>query len=205
MRRFGPDPQGFFEAVYEDVAPWDIGGVQPAMAALLADYPPVAPILDVGCGTGDVAIHLAGLGYEVVGIDIVEAAIAKAEGKRAALPAEVRARLTFRVADGLRPSALGMPFGSVVDSGFLHLLDPDESDGFIGELRSVLRPGGRYYLHAFAVEFAAVNMPRAITDGELRRRFTGGRGWRILDIRPAEFYSRVAPPVAAIAACIERL
>ena len=35
MSRFGPDPLAFFEAVYEDPAPWDIGAPQPAMVALL--------------------------------------------------------------------------------------------------------------------------------------------------------------------------
>lgn len=44
MSRFGADPRQFFEAVYRDAAPWDIGERQPAMASLLADYPRVLTI-----------------------------------------------------------------------------------------------------------------------------------------------------------------
>ena len=31
MSRFGPGPQAFFDAVYRDPAPWDIGEAQPAL------------------------------------------------------------------------------------------------------------------------------------------------------------------------------
>lgn len=205
MSRFGSDPHAFFDSVYQESAPWDIGGAQPAMASLLVDYPPNDPILDVGCGSGDLAIHLAQSGHEVTGIDFIEAAISQSDEKRADLPAGVARLLRFQVADAMRPSLLGKRFGSVVDSGFLHLLDQDESDYFLGDLATVLVPGGRYYLHEFSVDLPIKNVPRQVTESELRSRFSEEKGWRILDIRPAEFHSRVAPPVAAIVACVERL
>jgi len=205
MSRFGSDPHAFFDNVYQTSAPWDIGGAQPAMASLLVDFPPIDPILDVGCGSGDLAIHLARSGHAVTGIDFVETAISQANEKSAALPADVARLLQFQVADATKPSRLGRRFGSVVDSGFLHLLDPDEADDFLADLCSVIVPGGRYYLHEFSVALPAENMPRQVTEAELRGRFEETQGWRILDIRTAEFHSRVAPPVAAIAACIERL
>lgn len=205
MSRFGSDPHAFFEAVYRDSAPWDIGGAQPAMAELVSDYPPLDPTLDVGCGTGDLAIHLARLGHEVVGVDFVDAAIAEANRKRTALPSEVGRLVSFRVADALKLSTLDTQFGSVIDSGFLHLLNPEDTDRFVRELAAVLISGGRYYLHAFAVELPAENVPRPVTEREVMHRFREEEGWRVLDIRAAEFHSRVAPPVAAIAACVERL
>lgn len=204
MSRFGPDPRAFFDGVYGDTPPWDVGGAQPALTELFAEHPPEGPVLDVGCGSGDLAIALAAGGVEVLGVDFVDAAIAHARAKAAALPPEVAGRLELRVADALRPSLLGRRFGSVVDSGFLHLFDPAECDRFAGELASALLPGGRYYLLAFAVEFDIPHSPRAITEAELRARFSAERGWRILAVRPAEFQSRVAP-VPAVAACIERL
>jgi 2-polyprenyl-3-methyl-5-hydroxy-6-metoxy-1,4-benzoquinol methylase len=76
LSRFGSDPLAFFNSVYQDVAPWDIGAPQPAIER----YPPTNPILDIGCGSGDLAIYLAQLGYQVVGIDFVESAIAAAKG-----------------------------------------------------------------------------------------------------------------------------
>jgi cyclopropane fatty-acyl-phospholipid synthase-like methyltransferase len=175
------------------------------MSALFAKYPPLNPILDVGCGSGDLAIYLAQRGHQAVGIDFVDAAIAQAREKVRSLPPEVVRLLDFQVADALKPSLLRWKFGSVVDSGFFHLFEPTQCDQFIDELALTLLPGGRYYLHAFAIEFPIPNAPRQVTADELRARFTSEKGWRIHDVRSAEFLSRVAPPVPAISACIERL
>jgi SAM-dependent methyltransferase len=126
MSRFGEDPLSFFDAIYHGDAPWDIGGPQPAMADLVERFPPAGPILDIGCGTGDLALHLAGMGHRVMGIDFAERAIAQAQERAAGLPPETAGLLDFRVADGLNPAALGMSFGAVFDSGFYHLFDPDD-------------------------------------------------------------------------------
>jgi cyclopropane fatty-acyl-phospholipid synthase-like methyltransferase len=205
LTRFGPDPLDFFRSIYNDVPPWDIGAPQPAMVALVAKYPPMDPVLDVGCGSGDLCLHLAQLGQRVVGIDFVEAAIARAERRRSSLPREAADLVTFQVADALKPSRLGQRFRSVVDSGFFHLFDPEECDMLVGELANTLLPGGRYYMHEFAIEFPVAGMPRQITSEEIQARFTPAQGWRIHEIQPVEFLSRVAPPVPAVCACIERL
>jgi cyclopropane fatty-acyl-phospholipid synthase-like methyltransferase len=191
--------------VYQEIAPWEIGAVQPAMSALLARYPPSNPVLDVGCGSGDLSIYLAQLGYQVVGIDFVEAAITKAQEKTGSLPAEVARLLNFRVADALKPSLLQQKFGAVVDSGFFHLFDPGQCDRFIDELALTLLPYGQYYMHEFAIELPMPNVPRQISPDELKSRFRADKGWRIKEIQSVEFLSRVAPPVPAVCACIERL
>ncbi|HEX2189148.1 MAG TPA: class I SAM-dependent methyltransferase [Longimicrobiaceae bacterium] len=203
MSRFGPDPRAFFDSVYRDVPPWDVGGPQPALSALLTEHPPADPVLDVGCGSGDLAIALARSGSEVLGVDFVDAAVAQAREKAAALPPGTARRLEFRAADALRPGLLRRRFGAVVDSGFLHLFEPEQRDGFVDDLALALLPGGRYYLLAFAVEFPPPS-PRRVTEDELRTWFTPERGWRIVELRPAEFLSRVAT-VPAICACAERL
>lgn len=203
MSRFGADPQAFFDAVYRQTPPWDIGGPQPALEALLDALPPSGPALDVGCGSGDHAIALARRGLGVVGVDIVQEAIAQARAKAAALPPDLASRLEFLVADALRPALLGRQFGAVVDSGFMHLFEPEVADRFAAELAVSLRPGGRYYLLAFAVQFDIPNVPRAVTEAELRSRFTPERGWRILALREALFQNRVAA-TPAVSACVER-
>ena len=205
MSRFGPDPRSFFDSIYDaDVPPWDVGDAQPALAALFDEIPPEGPVLDVGCGSGDLAISLARRGLAVTGVDFVEAAIAHAREKARALPPDVASRLDFRVGDALRPSSFGR-FGAVVDSGFLHVLGSDDRDRFVGELAAALRPGGRYYLLAFAITFPVPNTPLEVTEDEVRARFTPAGGWRVRACRPATFLSRVAPPVAATRACIERI
>ena len=205
MSRFGSDPLAFFNAVYNHSAPWDIGTVQPAMAALLGRYPPTGPVLDVGCGSGDLAIYLAQLGQQVTGVDFVETAIAQAQEKASKLPPEVARLLTFQVADASKPSQLSRQFGAIVDSGFFHLFDPEQCDQLIDEFAATLSPSGQYYMHEFDVEFPVPNMPRRIQAEEIEARFTEERGWRIREIQATEFLSRVAPPVPAICACIERL
>jgi SAM-dependent methyltransferase len=204
MSRFGPDPQAFFDAVYQQVPPWDIGGPQLALESLLDEFPPSGPVLDVGCGSGDHAIALARRGLEVLGVDIVAAAIAQANAKAAALPPELAERLQFQVADALRPAQLERQFGAVVDSGFLHLFEPQVADRFAEELAAILRPGGRYYLLAFAVQFDIPNVPRAVAAEELQARFMPERGWRILTLRKALFQNQVAA-TPAICACVERI
>ena len=204
MSRFGPDPAAHFDAMYQDLAPWDVGDIQPDMAALLAAFPPAAPVLDVGCGSGDTAIAIARHGVAVTGIDLAPKAIAMARAKVTRLPPELAQRLTFEVGDALRPSGLGRRFGAVVDSGFGHLFDTKDRDAFIDDLARVLGPGGRYYLLAFAVEFPVPHTPRAIIDAEVRHRFTRERGWNILTLQSGGFLNRVAEPVPATAACIER-
>ena len=205
MSRFGSDPLAFFNAVYQDTAPWDIGAPQPAMAALLDQYPPADPILDLGCGSGDLAIYLAQLGFRVLGIDFVESAVQDAQAKLGSLPPETVGTLNFLVADARKPSLLGGQFGAVVDSGFYHLFDPDQCDQLIDEIASILLPRGRYYMHEFNIEFPVANVPRRVTGAEIRARFTADRGWSIREVQSVEFLSRVADPVPATCACIERL
>ena len=205
MSRFGSDPLAFFNAVYQDIPPWDIGAPQPAMAALLEKYPPANPILDMGCGSGDLALYLAQLGHQVIGIDFVQSAVKHAQAKSDALSPEAAQRVSFKVVDARKPSLLQQRFGAVVDSGFYHLFNPDQCDQLINEVASILLPNGCYYLHEFAIEFPIPNTPRQINPEELQARFTEDRGWRIREIQSVEFLSRVAPPVAATCACIERL
>jgi cyclopropane fatty-acyl-phospholipid synthase-like methyltransferase len=190
--------------VYRDVAPWDIDGVQPDMAALLAELPPKGPVLDLGCGSGDLSLHLARSGLEVLGIDFVDAAIEQARQKLRARSPEMAAAVEFRVADALRPSLLRRSFGSVVDSGFYHLFAPEQCDRLADEIASVLVTGGRLYLHEFAVEFPVPNTPRAVSEDEVRARFTPERGWEVLQVRAVQFLNRIAPVPATIA-CIQRL
>ena len=204
MGRFGPDPHRFFADVYREQAPWDTGDAQPDLLKLLEEFPPVSPVLDVGCGPGDLAIAVARMGYDVTGIDFVETAIDQARAKVATLPRSIAQRLEFRVADALTPSRLGRSFGAVVDSGFHHLFDLEERDAFASDLAACLVPGGRYYMLEFAVTFPVPNSPREVTEDEIRARFSTSKGWDLKVCRATEFQSRVAL-VPAIAACIERV
>ncbi|MFN8372392.1 MAG: class I SAM-dependent methyltransferase [Anaerolineae bacterium] len=60
-----------------------------------------SPILDIGCGTGRVMMHLAQEGCEVHGIERDGAMLERAQHKRAALP-HLRSKLMFHQGDVLR-------------------------------------------------------------------------------------------------------
>ena len=203
MARFGGDPEAFFRAVYEGPAPWDIGGPQPALTQLVADVPLTEPVLDVGSGSGDLSIWIATLGLEVLGVDFVPDAVAQSRARAASLPPNVAQRLEFRVGNALEPAQLGRRFGSIVDSGFYHLFEAESSARFAEKLAAALVPGGRYYVLAFAVDFPHPDVPRGITEAELRANFAPGLGWKIRALRAAEFESRLGS-VPAICGCFER-
>ena len=56
-------------------------------------------ILELGCGTGAHAEHLARMGYTVHGVDMSKTMLARAEARKTGLPADVAARLSFTLGD----------------------------------------------------------------------------------------------------------
>lgn len=196
-----------FDSAYRETPPWDVGEPQPALMALLDEYPPTGPVLDAGCGTGDLALALAQRGFTVLGVDLAEAAITRARAKAAAAAPEVGRLVEFRVGDALHPGLLPGPFGAVVDSGFFHLLDSLERESFAHELAATLATGGRYYLLGFAIASPIPNAPRQVLESELQALFAPEHGWRVLALRPARFLVRSTRgnDVPALAACVERV
>lgn len=87
----------YYDLLYRDK---DYAGESAYVAARLrAGAPQAVRILDLGCGTGAHAEHLARMGYEVHGVDVSEAMIARALERKQSLPTEIAARLTFERGD----------------------------------------------------------------------------------------------------------
>jgi SAM-dependent methyltransferase len=61
--------------------------------------PQAVTILELGCGTGAHAEHFARMGYSVHGVDMSKEMLARAETRKAALPSDVAARLSFSLGD----------------------------------------------------------------------------------------------------------
>lgn len=91
------------------------------------------PFLDVGCGTGEMAMHLARRGWEGIALDSSEEALARV---RLALAAHPRVRLVENGLDGVPPGAAHTVF-------LLDVLEHIEDDaGLLCTLSEKTAPGG---------------------------------------------------------------
>ena len=94
---------------------------------------PGEPVLDVCCGTGDLALACARAGSRVTGLDFSERMLERARRKAPEL-------------EWVRGDALALPFaaasfaGATVGFGVRNVADLERA---LAELRRVLRPGGR--------------------------------------------------------------
>jgi ubiquinone/menaquinone biosynthesis C-methylase UbiE len=173
---------GTFDSAYEGIPPWDIGRPQKAYVDLAQTGQIQGSVLDVGCGTGENALHLAQLGYEVWGIDSSPLAIKKAQAKSSTRGVSV----TFRVADAFRLKELGRSFDMIIDSGLFHIFSDEERLLFVRSLSSVLKPGGTYYLLCFSDQEATSGTgPRRVSQAEIYATFR--EGWSVNEIRATRF------------------
>lgn len=139
-----------WDAMYStaEAPPWDIGTVQPALAAHLDAMTLQDPVLDAGCGTGEVAIRLARKGHQVHGLDISPRAVTQARTKASAQ----RVGVDFRVADARHLAGEKIRPRTVVDCGLLHILDDPGRRSYVDALVQICRPGARVVVLAMNPE-----------------------------------------------------
>ena len=106
-------------------------------AAVQAHYPQPADILDFGCGSGDIALHLASAGHRLTGYDISPAMIAQAN--QADRDHVVRWVSRAAGASNALPFA-DASFDVVVTSSVLEYVPHPHAA--LNEIARVLRPGG---------------------------------------------------------------
>ena len=141
--------RSFFDAVGPE---WDalrrvFGDELLRARATAALVPPGLHVADIGTGTGVLALELARLGLEVVGLDRSEAMLEAAREKWSAIAAEAAGRVDFRVGD-----AHELPLETAsVDAAFAHMVlhSLEEPERAIVEMARVVRPGGLVVLVDF--------------------------------------------------------
>jgi len=102
------------------------------------------PVLELGCGTGRVLVEIARAGIEIVGVDLSEEMLARAEERLAAEPAEVRERVRLIHSD-LRTVTVDGGIGRfpLVTSPFRvvqHLVSRDDQKAWLRTVRAHLAP-----------------------------------------------------------------
>jgi len=98
-------------------------------------------VLDAGCGTGTLALRLAGAGYQVTGLDLSGSMLEMARAK------DTGERVAWRQGDVTRFDLPGDPFDVVTCVGdtLNHLQDPEDWGRAFGAFARHLRPGGLLY------------------------------------------------------------
>ena len=150
----------------EGLIPWDDPVPPPEIIALGTELPP-GRALDLGCGFGRTAIHLARLGWSVDGVDFIPHAIEVARERAAAAGVAKHARFyqaSVAELDFLKPS-----YDLAIDIGCMHSFDDDLLRGYEAGLARLLHSGGRYVLFAHLLD-AVVDMadrPRGIAESRI--------------------------------------
>ena len=146
-------------------------------------------VLDVGCGSGENALHLASLGLPVFGVDVAETALALAREKAAERGFEAE----FALADALHLERLGRRFDTVLDCALFHTFDKQERSDYVASLASVIETDGILYVLCFSDEGPDTG-PHPVSQEDLKTAFTG---WNILSIAPERLSTRFHDPNGA--------
>lgn len=126
----------------------------------------------------------ADLGLEVLGLDAAPLAIEKAKKKAR----QRGSKAEFVLGDALYLQRLDRKFETVTDCGLFHVFSDEDRVVYSKSLRSVLKPGGRYFMLCFSdKEPPGWGGPRRVSKDEIKATFA--EGWRVDWIRDARFES----------------
>jgi SAM-dependent methyltransferase len=142
-------------------------------------------VLDIGCGTGEDAVHLAGRGIDVVAIDASLAMVEAAAVKVRAAGLEARVEVRVLPAEGLKELDSSRSFDGVISNfGALNCV------GYLGAvarpLAAITRLGGRTFLCMMG-PLVPWEWAWYVAQGEPRKAFRrlapGGVVWRGTRVR----------------------
>jgi cyclopropane fatty-acyl-phospholipid synthase-like methyltransferase len=142
------DVDKIYRTIPLDTIPWNSETPPDALVRLVQDKK-VRPCktIDLGCGAGNYAIYLAGLGFDVTGVDSSPAAI-KIAGEHAK---KRGIRCRFVVADLLGDlHEVTGPFDFAYDWEFLHHIFPEDRKTYIKNVNNLLNPGATYFSVCFS-------------------------------------------------------
>ncbi|MCX6684792.1 MAG: class I SAM-dependent methyltransferase [Methanoregula sp.] len=142
------DIDRIYQKIPLDKIPWNSETPPDALVELVQDGK-VRPCrtIDLGCGAGNYAIYLAGLGFDVTGVDSSPTAI-----KIATERAEKRGvRCRFIVADLLGDlQEVTGTFDFAYDWELLHHIFPEDRESYIKNVHKILKPEAMYFSVCFS-------------------------------------------------------
>ena len=181
-------PAEFFDAAHAGTPPWEIGRGQDDVKRLAERGGFKGNVLDVGCGAGHNAIHLASRGLEVLGVDRVPAVVEKAVANAAAAGSKAE----FKVLDALDLGKLKKKFDTVLDCGFFHVLSDEQRPKYIKALEKAIKNKGVLHILCFSDAEPGTDGPRRIGERELIELFNM-KGWLVEEVGEARYETNIHP------------
>ncbi|HWN36175.1 MAG TPA: class I SAM-dependent methyltransferase [Pseudonocardia sp.] len=191
-----------FDAIYagavsvsgdEAPVPWNIGEPQPAIGALVAAGEVRGTVLDAGCGIGETALYLAGLGYPVVGLDLSATAIGRARARATECGLDVE----FEIVDITSFTGYDDRFDTVVDSTLFHSMPVAGRRGYLSSIARAAAPGAVLHVLVFAEDlwFPPGMGPNKVDEAELRAAV--GEFWAVRSVRRSSITAVLPDEMAA--------
>jgi len=143
-----------------DQLPWHTDAIAaPLAAALEACFAPGRTLVELGTGSGTIAIAAARRGYRVTATDVAPTALGRARERAGELP------ILF-VLDDVTAPRLDARHDVAVDAGLLHVLGRERWGAYARTVTACVAPGGTLLViaHRPGAELATT----AVTDDELR-------------------------------------
>jgi SAM-dependent methyltransferase len=122
--------------VYDALEPAERDDLEP-YAAMVTEFG-AERVLDVGCGTGELACLLAGRGIEVIGVDPAAASLEVAKGK------EFADRVQWVHGDATTLPPLQVDLAVMTGNVAQVFLTEEEWSATVAGIRAALKPGGRF-------------------------------------------------------------
>lgn len=105
-------------------------------------FPESGRILDLGCGTAEIAAWFAERGYQATAVDIAQAALDKAAAKHGRLSSSIE----FIAADLCTQTLPGRAFDILIDRGCLHQIPRHLVADYVRNISAIAAPGAKMLL-----------------------------------------------------------
>ena len=180
----------FYEVAYRvGFHPWeDLVGHPPFADRLMSLVereerglePPYGRALDLGCGSAVWGVRLARRGWQVTGVDNVDAALARARQRIR----ETGVEMTVAMGDvtRLRSAPIGSDYRLVLDTGTFHGLNREERLAMGREVSAVASADATVLLDCFAPGHRGP-LPRGCTTADVEEAFPA---WEVTDTLVAD-------------------
>jgi cyclopropane fatty-acyl-phospholipid synthase-like methyltransferase len=170
--------------------PWEDAESDPPFAEKISEMfdreergrvPPYGTALDLGTGSGIWAVQLAGRGWQVTGVDIVETALRRAHDR--VKDAGVDVQLVRGDVTELRQAGIGSGFQLVLDTGTFHGLNSAQRDAMGREVSAVASSDATVLLLVWPKRRRP--LIRGASRSEVEAAFPG---WKVTDVEASHFH-----------------